>query len=176
MYCTATHFRQGHGIAHDRITPKPARYSRILAPFAMEKKMTPVVTGGCLCGGVRYEVSGKLRAIIACHCAQCRRSSGHFVAATACRREHFTLTRQDSLQWYSAVPGYRRGFCNVCGSSLFFEETGKERVSIAAGSLDAPQGLSIAANIYTSEAGDYYTLDPQIPSSPLGEHRVALPD
>jgi hypothetical protein len=138
--------------------------------------MTQTVTGGCLCGGVRFEVSGKLRDIIACHCEQCRRSSGHFVAATACRRSAFKLLQQDSLQWYSAVSGYRRGFCSVCGSSLFFEEVGKERVSIAAGSLDAPQGLKVAANIYTSEAGDYYTIDPQVPSSPRGDHSVKLPD
>ncbi len=129
-----------------------------------------------MCGGVRYEVNGKLRNIITCHCEQCRRSSGHFVAATACRREHFKLLRQDSLRWYSAVPGHRRGFCNVCGSSLFFEETDGQRVSIAAGSLDAPQGLTIAAQIFTAEAGDYYRLDPQVPSSPGGKHQVSLPD
>jgi hypothetical protein len=138
--------------------------------------MNQPISGGCLCGGVRYEVTGKLRNIITCHCEQCRRSSGHFVAATACRREHFKLVRQDSLQWFSAVPGHRRGFCNVCGSSLFFEETGGPRVSIAAGTLDAPQGLRIAAQIFTAEAGDYYALDPQVPSSPEGKHQVTLPD
>ena len=134
------------------------------------------VTGGCACGGVRYAVHGKLRDIITCHCEQCRRTSGHFVAATACRREHFSLEKQDSLQWYSAVPGYRRGFCKVCGASLFFEEIGKERVSIAAGSLDAPQGLHIAAHIFTAEAGDYYTLEPGVPASADGTHHVRLPD
>ena len=138
--------------------------------------MNQPISGGCLCGGVRYEVTGKLRNIITCHCEQCRRSSGHFVAATACRREHFNLVRQDSLQWFSAVPGHRRGFCNVCGSSLFFEETGGPRVSIAAGTLDAPQGLRIEAQIFTAEAGDYYALDPQVPSSSEGTHQVPLPD
>ncbi len=138
--------------------------------------MTPTISGGCLCGSVRYEVSGSLRDIVACHCEQCRRSSGHFVAATACRRVHFRLLQQDSLQWYSAVPGFRRGFCNICGSSLFFEETGKERVSIAAGSLDQPQGLKIAAHIFTAEAGDYYAIEAGVPASPQGGHAVPLPD
>lgn len=138
--------------------------------------MTHAITGGCLCGGVRYSVHGPLRDIIACHCEQCRRSSGHFVAATACHRKYFNLQQQESLRWYSAVPGYRRGFCDRCGSSLFFEESGKDRVSIAAGSLDEPQGLRIAAHIFTAEAGDYYTIDPATPASPTGEHHVALPD
>ncbi|NVO07161.1 MAG: GFA family protein [Rhodoferax sp.] len=138
--------------------------------------MTQPVTGGCMCGAVRYAVNGPLRDIITCHCAQCRRSSGHFVAATACHRKYFALLRQDGLQWYSAVPGFRRGFCKECGSSLFFEELGGERISIAAGTLDAPQGLRIAAQIFTAEAGDYYAIDPQIPRSPDGQHQVKLPD
>ena len=133
------------------------------------------ITGGCLCGGVRYQVDGPLRPIIACHCEQCRRSSGHFVAATACRRAHFTLTQDSTLHWFSAVADHRRGFCKRCGSSLFFEATGGERVSIAAGSLDAPQGLKIAAHIFVAEAGDYYTIDPGVPASVDGTHNVALP-
>jgi len=134
-----------------------------------------VATGGCMCGGVRYEVRGKLRDIVACHCVQCRKSSGHFVAATACRRSAFTLLKADTLRWYVAVPGYRRGFCCACGSSLFFEEDGGERVSIAAGTLDEPQGLSIVAHIFASEAGDYYELGTDVPVSPGGEHGVPLP-
>jgi len=138
--------------------------------------MAEKVYGGCACGGVRYEVNGPLRDIIGCHCEQCRRTSGHFVAATACRRNYFKLLAEGSLRWYSAVPGFRRGFCNVCGSSLFFEEIGQERVSIAAGSLDQPQHLRIAAHIFTAEAGDYYAIDGHIPSSPGGSHHVALPE
>jgi hypothetical protein len=137
--------------------------------------MSQVITGGCLCGRVRYEVRGELRNVIACHCIQCRRTSGHFVAATACRRHAFNLSKGETLKWYVAVPGYRRGFCSECGSSLFFEEEGGERVSIAAGSLDEPQGLAIAAHLFASEAGDYYEIDTAVPISQRGDHDVALP-
>lgn len=137
--------------------------------------VTIPVTGGCACGGVRYAVHGPLRDVIACHCEQCRRTSGHFVAATACKRKYFVLVNQSTLQWYSALPNYRRGFCNHCGSSLFFEEIGGERVSIAAGSLDKNQGLKIAAHIFTAEAGDYYRLDDDVPHSQIGENAVELP-
>jgi hypothetical protein len=137
--------------------------------------MSHPITGGCQCGRVRYEVRGKLRDIIACHCTQCRRTSGHFVAATACRRQAFALVEAETLRWYVAVPGYRRGFCGECGSSLFFEELGGERVSIAAGSLDEPQGLKIVAHIFAGEAGDYYELDGAASVSQRGEHNVALP-
>lgn len=60
--------------------------------------MDPIITGGCMCGAVRYAVHGPLRNVITCHCEQCRRSSGHFVAATACRREYFQLLQQDGLR------------------------------------------------------------------------------
>ena len=128
-----------------------------------------------MCGAVRYAVHGPLRQIVACHCEQCRRSSGHFVAATACRRANFELLCEETLAWYSAVKGFRRGFCKRCGSSLFFEETDGKRVSIAAGSLDKPQGLKIEAHIYTDEAGDYYEIDPHVPQSVDHRHQVKLP-
>ena len=137
--------------------------------------MNPVITGGCVCGGVRYEVRGKLRDVITCHCVQCRRTSGHFVAATACRRAAFKLVKEQTLKWYVAVPGFRRGFCSECGSSLLFEQDGAERVSIAAGSLDEPQGLKIAAQIFGSEAGDYYQIDASISALQRGGHGVPLP-
>lgn len=136
---------------------------------------SPTITGGCQCGEVRYEVRGRLRDVIACHCVQCRRTSGHFVAATACRRQAFTLVKSKSLKWYVAVAGFRRGFCSECGSSLFFEEDGGERVSIAAGSLDEPQGLKIVAHIFASEAGDYYEIDALVPVSQRGDHNIPLP-
>jgi hypothetical protein len=137
--------------------------------------MSQVITGGCQCGRVRYEVRGKLRDVIACHCIQCRRTSGHFVAATACRRRAFTLVKDVTLKWYVAVSGFRRGFCNECGSSLFFEEEGGDRISIAAGSLDESQGLKIAAHIFASEAGDYYEIDARVPALQGGDHNVVLP-
>jgi hypothetical protein len=137
--------------------------------------MSQAITGGCLCGQVRYEVRGPLRNVVACHCVQCRRQSGHFVAATACRRQAFKLQSAATLKWHVAVPGFRRGFCSACGSSLFFEELGGERISIAAGSLDEPQGLKIAAHIFASEAGDYYEIDTLVPVLQRGGHNVALP-
>src|SRR5271155_1485311 len=121
--------------------------------------MVNVASGGCMCGAVRYEVRGPLRDVICCHCQQCRRSSGHFVAATACRKVNFQLLSGATLTWYSFVPGLRRGFCSGCGSSLFFEDINGERMSIAAGTLDLPQGLKVGAHIYAAEKGNYYVIN-----------------
>jgi hypothetical protein len=137
--------------------------------------MDKISTGGCMCGQLRYEVRGALRDVICCHCEQCRRSSGHFVAATACRKASFRLLNDHTLKWYSVKPGLRRGFCAACGSSLFFEPLNGERISIAAGTLDQPQGLKIAAHIYAAEAADYYRIDAGVPVAADGTHAVPLP-
>ena len=112
--------------------------------------------GGCLCGAVAYEVRGPLRQVIACHCTQCRRTSGHFVAATQARRDDLALTSAEGLQWYASSDAAERGFCRHCGSSLFWRRLGEPLVSIMAGTLDQPTGLRIVEHIYRESAGDYY--------------------
>ena len=111
-------------------------------------------SGGCLCGAVRYEVVGPLRQIVACHCTQCRKTSGHYVAATACSRAALRVTGEP--RWFESSPGVRRGFCGTCGSNLFWENAAEAHISIWAGGLDGPTGLRIAKNIFTEFKGDYY--------------------
>jgi hypothetical protein len=60
----------------------------------------PTASGRCLCGAVAYTISGKLRPVIYCHCEQCRRSSGHYVATTACKRAQIHFESDETLAWY----------------------------------------------------------------------------
>src|SRR5436190_850558 len=129
----------------------------------------PRARGRCLCGAVQFEVRGPLRPVVACHCEMCRRTSGHHVAATACRREHFRLIEEGGLRWYRSSETARRGFCQQCGSNLFWEPTNGTHVSIMAGTLDQPTGLSTAAHIYAGIAGDYYRICDDAPRHEGGE-------
>lgn len=117
-----------------------------------------VHTGQCLCGGVRYEVRGPLRSVIACHCSQCRRTSGHFVAATQAPRSALTILADETLTWFRSSASAERGFCNRCGGNLFWHplDAGTDRMSIMAGTLDPPTGLTIEQHIFTDEKSDYY--------------------
>lgn len=119
--------------------------------------------GGCLCGGVRYRVEGPMRGVIACHCSQCRRSSGHHVAASAAMRETLVLETSETLVWYRSSPGARRGFCGTCGGNLFWDADGAGHVSVMAGTLDAPTGLETIAHIHAATAADYHDLPADIP-------------
>jgi hypothetical protein len=133
-------------------------------------------TGGCLCGAVRYEVRGPLRAVVDCHCSQCRRTSGHFGAFTATRPEDLVLIEEEGLRWYRSSATARRGFCAVCGSSLFWEPVSRGRVSIGAGTLDLPTGLTTAAHVFVEDSGDYYTIGDGLPQSADGDHGIVIPD
>lgn len=120
-------------------------------------------TGGCLCGAVRYRLSAPLRPVVACHCSQCRRTSGNFVAATAVAREGFDLTRSDGLTWFRSSPRARRGFCGTCGSNLFWDAQARPTITIMAGTIDGDTGLATAAHICVADKGDYYHIDASEP-------------
>jgi hypothetical protein len=117
--------------------------------------------GQCLCGGVRYEVTGPLRDVIACHCSQCRRTSGHFVAASQAPTATLKFLSSETLTWYESSPEARRGFCNRCGGNLFWRETAADQknTSIMAGTLDTPTGLHITQHIFVEDKSDYYSID-----------------
>ena len=122
-----------------------------------------VHTGGCLCGGVRNRVTGRLQPVVACHCRQCRRTHGHFAAYTATPRAALELVEAAGLRWYGSSPGVRRGFCGTCGASVFWERVEGSQISIAAGTLDAPTGLATVGHIFVADAGDYYAIADDLP-------------
>ncbi|HYL02026.1 MAG TPA: GFA family protein [Steroidobacteraceae bacterium] len=142
----------------------------------MNAKRSPVREGGCLCGAVRYAVDGPMRAVVLCHCTQCRRNTGHFMAATAARHRDFRLLAQEQLRWYDSSAAARRGFCGRCGSVLFWQGAGREYISIAAGSLDGTTGLESACHIFVADKGDYYSIDDGLPQHPGEGPRVAFPE
>ncbi len=123
-------------------------------------------TGSCLCGAIRYQVKGKLRDVVNCHCSLCRKFHGHFGAYTAAKREdvHINSSKNnDLLAWYQSMDNKaRRGFCVICGSSLFWDLEGASTLSIAAGSLDQPSGLNTTTDIFVDDKADYYELDERL--------------
>ncbi len=120
--------------------------------------MAQEITGSCMCGSVRYRASSPFRPIIACHCTQCRKSTGHHMAASAALKKNFELTASDTLRWYHSGTDSRRGFCENCGTTLFFERPAGDRISFTAGTVDGDTGLAMAAHIFVAEKGDYYDI------------------
>ena len=108
----------------------------------------PVITGGCLCGRVRYELSGPPLDMGTCHCRNCQRWSGssfHCGVAFALTDLRFT---QNQPVWYKSSSIMERGFCPGCGSPLVFRylvsienplTANPGTVWISVGSLDEPE-------------------------------------
>jgi len=119
-------------------------------------------TGSCECGAVRFSVTGPMRAVVACHCSQCRKTSGHYWAATSVERQALVITRGDGLKWFRSSDRARRGFCSDCGASLFWQEDGSGTISIGAGTLDGKTGLVCDAHIFVADKGDYYDIPDHI--------------
>lgn len=103
------------------------------------------IHGSCLCGGVRFTVTGRLYRAIYCHCSRCQKHSGTAASAQArVRREFFRLLAGDDLiETYRAEPGGTvRAFCRVCGSSLFGGSWPEgEEVSIRLGAFEGDPGV-----------------------------------
>lgn len=125
-------------------------------------------TGGCLCGAVRYAVTGTLGDVVDCHCRMCLRTHGHVGAYSETPRPDLQLTESRGLAWYRSSDKAQRGFCRECGSTLFWQGDQDTMVGIAAGTIDPPTGLRTVQHIYVADKGDYYEIAdglPQLPGS-----------
>jgi hypothetical protein len=67
------------------------------------------------------------------------------------------------LTWFRSSEEIRRGFCNVCGSFLFWDRIAADRIAVAMGSFVGPTGTAIEQHIYVASKGDYYSIDDGLP-------------
>ena len=119
--------------------------------------------GGCLCGAVRFEIFELMRQIINCHCGQCRHTHGHYAAYSSVEKSKFKFISDTGLKWFRSSDKARRGFCQECGASLFYERIGEKNISIAAGMLDSTAGLKTISHIFMNDKPDYYVIDDKLP-------------
>ena len=119
-----------------------------------------------------YEVRGRLRDVVLCHCVECRRWSGSGSGAFASTHDEDLVVRGETLVWVESPDSKRharRGFCAECGSSLFWKAPELDRTGIAAGTLDEPTRIALAAHIYTHQTADWDALpEDGLPRDPDG--------
>ncbi len=117
------------------------------------------LTGGCLCGAVRFTytgpLGGELGAVTVCHCAQCRRAQGYAAAVAPALAQGFEIARgREEVAEYQSSPGKWRAFCKVCGAPLYSRRDAKpDDLRLRLGALDAtPAGLKVDAHTFTADA------------------------
>jgi hypothetical protein len=117
--------------------------------------------GQCLCGDVRFRCEGDILNAGACHCTQCQRWSGPYWSAVSVRQDQLVVENgAESIAWYPSSERAERGFCVICGSSLFWREIGSEasEVDVSIGALEQPTGLKLTYHLHTASAGDTYEI------------------
>lgn len=94
--------------------------------------------GSCLCGKVTFTVTGDLPALNACHCTACRKQSGHYEVSVDVARTALTVSGEENVKWYQSSQKVRRGFCESCGSTLFWDPVFQDWTAVAMGAFDTP--------------------------------------
>ena len=127
-----------------------------------------MLTGGCLCGAIRYTVSVPLREVYFCHCAQCRRAQGSaFAASVPAPRAAFKLLQGEAqLKSYRSSPHKRRWFCGECGAPLYSEVDEAPLLRLRAGSLDDSSPLTPVAHIFAEARPAWDAILDQLPRYP----------
>lgn len=94
------------------------------------------------------------------------------MAATSAKPADLTFTSDETLTWYSAQPGVHYGFCNRCGATLFWKADDKaDSISICAGTVDMPTGLTTTGVLFDDEIADYILERPPVATHPGDRNR-----
>ncbi len=133
-------------------------------------KISPPMTGGCLCGSVRYRATSTPFWAGHCHCQNCRRHSGASFATDV-------MFHTDEVSWLDEQPTYykssdrcERGFCSTCGSTVsarYFAEP--DVIVIAAGTLDDANLIEPVLHAFTSRRVAWVKLNDGLPEYPEAE-------
>jgi hypothetical protein len=119
------------------------------------------LTGGCLCGDVRYAVLARPRGLVYCHCKRCQRRTGTAFAVGAVVAPRTVIVTQgaDRLQTYAPETGYHKGFCAGCGSQLFtLDGTDGDVRAVRFGTLDDPPELPVLGHQFVAYAAPWHPL------------------
>jgi len=119
--------------------------------------MSAPYTGGCQCGGVRYEIRGEPLTLYCCHCTECQRqSSSAFGMSMPVRTDDLVIIKGEPKEWRRPTDSGREvicRFCPDCGTRLFHNPTRNLKVTnVKPGTLDDTKWLRPVGNLWTRSA------------------------
>ncbi len=130
-----------------------------------------MLEGSCLCGGVRFRVTGKLGPAGYCHCKQCQRASGSAFAANApVRTRYFEIeTGGDLVSEYESSPGKFRAFCSRCGSPIYSRRDSEPDLRrIRLGTLDSDPERRPLGHVWVGSKAVWHSIEDALPQYPEG--------
>lgn len=122
------------------------------------------LSGGCLCGAVRYSVDDAFRYAVNCHCSDCRRTTGSaFKPFAGIGSEHLTLTTgADNLLRYGGEAAHDV-HCRTCGSFLYSLLDNGARIHLAMGTLADAPSIRPSAHIFVGSKAPWYEITDDLP-------------
>ncbi|TPJ45848.1 GFA family protein [Mesorhizobium sp. B2-6-6] len=124
------------------------------------------VTGGCLCGSVRYEAEVYLHNGYICHCTICQRSTGQPAEITVLVKAGTLRYLKDEPKYYASSDDGKRGFCGHCGSRIVWQASRWKDdwlTNITVGTLDRPDEARVTRHIYTDTQLSWYRVCEELP-------------
>ncbi len=125
-----------------------------------------MIRGSCLCGRIRYEISGELYDGLNCHCSMCRKAQGAaFRSRARVRSVDFRLLSGDQLlTFFASSPGNHRGFCGVCGSPILSKfDADPSVLSLPLGTLDDDPGIRPQMHVFVASKAPWFTIADDLP-------------
>ena len=126
----------------------------------------PKMTGGCMCGAVRYETTGEPFSITHCHCRSCRKHKGAAVVTLAGFRSGQVNFSGDERTIYESTPGVERAFCGKCGTPLTWEGDGGELgtiIELHISTFDNPDVMVPTAHAFEAERIPWFHIADNLP-------------
>ena len=130
------------------------------------------IKGSCLCGGVKYEITGPLGSAANCHCSMCRKQHGAAFRSRAGvdPADFHWIQGEDLVTFYESSPGTHRGFCSRCGSPVANKIAptavtggGVARMGVQLGGLDNDPGVRPTAHVYVASKAPWFTITDDLP-------------
>lgn len=113
------------------------------------------IHGQCLCGAVSLSIQTVENVVDACHCSMCRKWAGGPLLALHCK-DSLEFKGESKIAKYQSSDWAERGFCQSCGTHLFYHLKGTPEYIVPVGLLDLNQPLQFKTEIFIDEKPDYY--------------------
>lgn len=130
-----------------------------------------MVTGSCLCGGVKFRIQGELAPIQICHCEQCRKAQGGpFASNIPVEATAFEwLAGRELLLQFESSPGKLRHFCSRCGAPVYSERSSLPGVMrVRAGLIDGPLPTQVESHAYVASKANWWPINDDLPQHATG--------
>ncbi len=136
--------------------------------MAQDEARPPVtpLTGGCLCGRIRYSIEGPFGLVANCHCTMCRKAQGCAFATNApvARRDFRVLQGAEFITEYESTEGKFRCFCRVCGSPIYSHRVADPTVvRIRFGTLDGDPGVRATLHYAVDSKAPWFDITDELP-------------